>query len=112
MLFIQLTLQPSAQKGPRIGSRAERPKPHVIYSSLRIICPLPGEIPLAVPPAPPQATVTRKGPLRAPLGRSLLRLLNLNVAGHTAGEQFYGMGTAAMFEGELVTPEASTLSTM
>ena len=69
-------------------------------------------IPLAVPPAPPQAAVTRKGPVRAPLGRSLLRLLNLNVAGQIAGVQFYGIGTAAMFDGELVTPEASTLSTM
>jgi hypothetical protein len=39
-------------------------------------------------------------------------LLNLNVAGQIAGVQFYGIGTAAMFDGELVTPEASTLSTM
>lgn len=68
-------------------------------------------IPLAVPTAS-QAQLQKKGPVGAPPGRSLLRLLNLVVAGQITCVQLYGMSSAAMFDGELVTPEASTLSTM
>ncbi len=65
---------------------------------------LAGGIPIVVPPDP-RAAVVNKGAREDPLV-ALFAMVDESTF------QATGMGTAAIFEGELAIPEASTLSTM